>query len=253
MNDEAIKVNDDFMSMSNTDFEVLFDALNRTHEVQFRTLFTPLAQTNMVDLILSKIGYGDDFHFFKNKRTNTIITNHSQSRNLLLNPAEYTSYSFDIIKEKFTYANAEFFKAVYFDFAPLLAIPIYQDKPVHSLKPIPDYTQTYAHRECESISNRVNLENIAHPRTKTNVILKSTYINSKDGTDEICVDAYSYDIENRVDFVSVFGGDGYFHNVAVPWDEYIPLQAQNNFYVSGSDNAPIGSILARKNNICIYK
>jgi hypothetical protein len=61
------------------------------------------------------------------------------------------------------------------------------------------------------------------------------------------------DIENRVDFVSVFGGDGYFHNVAVPWDEYIPLQAQNNFYVSGSDNAPIGNILARKNNICIYK
>ena len=47
--DKAIKGNGDFMSMSNTDFEVLFDALDRTHEVQFRTLFTPLAQNNMVD------------------------------------------------------------------------------------------------------------------------------------------------------------------------------------------------------------
>ena len=60
--DKAISQNSDFMSMSNSDFEVLFDALDRTNEVQFRTLFTPLAQTNMVALILSKIGYGDDFN-----------------------------------------------------------------------------------------------------------------------------------------------------------------------------------------------
>ena len=67
--EEAISENGDFMSMSNTEFEVLFDALNRTNEVQFRTIFTPLAQTNMVDLLLSKTGYGDDFNFFKNKLT----------------------------------------------------------------------------------------------------------------------------------------------------------------------------------------
>ena len=68
--DNAIEQNKDFVSMSNTDFEVLFDALDRDNEVQFRTLFTPLAQTNMVDLILSDDTYGDDFHFFKRKRMN---------------------------------------------------------------------------------------------------------------------------------------------------------------------------------------
>ena len=78
--EKAIRQNSDFMSMSNSDFEVLFDALDRTNEVQFRTLFTPLAQTNMVALILSKIGYGDDFNFIKTKRTNRIISNHSQGR-----------------------------------------------------------------------------------------------------------------------------------------------------------------------------
>ena len=92
--DKAISQNSDFMSMSNSEFEVLFDALNRDNEVQFRTLFTPLAQTNMVDLILSKVGYGDDFNFIKSKRTNKIISNHSQDRVINLLPEYYFSYSF---------------------------------------------------------------------------------------------------------------------------------------------------------------
>ena len=65
--DRSISQSGDFMSMSNSDFEVCFDALDRTHEIQFRGLFTPLAQTNMVDLILSKVGYGDDFDFIDTK------------------------------------------------------------------------------------------------------------------------------------------------------------------------------------------
>ena len=116
--DKAIANNQDFMSMSNSDFEVLFDALDRTNEVQFRTLFTPLAQTNMVDLLLSKEGFGDDFHFIKLRRTNKIISNHSQGRAVNLLANQYTSYSFDMIKENFIGKNISFFKAVYFDFAP---------------------------------------------------------------------------------------------------------------------------------------
>ena len=130
--DQAIKQNKDFMSMSNSDFEVLFDALDRTNEVQFRTLFTPLAQTNMVDIIRSRSGYGDDFNFIKQNRTNRILSQHSQGRAINLLPSVYFSYSFDIIKENFISRNADYFKAVYFDFAPLWAIPIYQERPVHS-------------------------------------------------------------------------------------------------------------------------
>ena len=85
--------------MSNTRFEVLFGALDRTNEVQFRELFTPLAQTNMVDLILSKTGYGDDFNFRKRRRMNEIVSEHSQGRVMNLVPKDYTSYSFDFIKE----------------------------------------------------------------------------------------------------------------------------------------------------------
>ena len=251
--DKAIGQNDDFTSMSNTDFEVLFDALDRTNEVQFRTLFTPLAQTNMVDLILSKVGYGDDFHFFKIKRTNRIISKHSQGRGINLLSGDYTSYSYDIIKENFVGKNVEFFKAVYFDFAPLWAIPMYQERPVHSLKPIPDYSQLYSLKECEALANMVNRDYVVHPKTKTQAILKSEFVSSKDNIDETCITAYSYDIEKRVDTVSVYGGDGRFHNVHVEWDDYLPLVESNHFYISTNEMAANESVIARRNDLCIFK
>lgn len=250
--DRAIKRNEDFVSMSNSDFEVLFDALDRTDEVQFRTLFSPLAQTNMVDLIRSQSGYGDDFHFFKQKRTNRIISQHSQGRDILLLPPAYFSHSFDIIKENFISKNAEYFKAVYFDFAPLWAIPSYQERPVHSLRPIPDYAQKYSYKECEALANRIGPEHVVHPNTRTQAILKSSFVRSDSDVDEISISAYSYDMIARVDIVPMLGGDGRWHNVSVPWDEYIPLEATNSFFVATCAQAEEKNILAQRNNMCIY-
>lgn len=251
--EQALSQNSDFMSMSNSDFEVLFDALDRTDEVQFRTLFTPLAQTNMVDLILSKTGYGDDFHFIKTKRSNRIITEHSQGRAMNLLPQNYVSYSFDIIKENFLNKNSEFFKAIYFDFAPLLAIPIYQERPVHSLKPIPDYSQKYSLKECEVLANRVDYRYIVHPDTKTQAILKSSFVGSKDSIDETCITAYSYDIRKMLDIVPVYGQDGRFHNVSVEWDDYLPLEASNHFFISTSEIARGKQVIAQNNGLSIFQ
>lgn len=250
--DKAIEENSDFMSMSNSEFEVLFDALDRTDEIQFRTLFTPLAQTNMVDLILSKSGYGDDFNFIKQKRTNRIISNHSQGRAINLLPGTYMSHSYDIIKDNFMGKNIEFFKAVFFDFAPLLAIPVYQERPVHSLKPIPDYSQKYSLKECEALANAVDYKYIVHPGTKTRAILKSEFVGSKDDIDETCITAYSYDINKRVDMVPMLGGDGRIHSVPVEWDLYIPLEASNNFYISTAEQAKSKAVIARHNGLCIF-
>ena len=252
LTDQAIKENKDFVSMSNSDFEVLFDALDRNDEVQFRTLFTPLAQTNMVDLIRSKSGFGDDFNFIKQKRTNKIISQHSQGRAVTLLPSAFVSYSFDTVKQNFTDKNAEYFKAVYFDFAPLWAIPMYQERPVHSLNPIPDLAQKYSYKECEALSNKINVKYVAHPETKTLSILKSSFVRSERDIDEICITAYSYDIIPRVDIVPVHGGDGRWHNVPVPWDDYIPLVANNNFFVASTSLAEGKNIMAQRNDICIF-
>lgn len=252
MTEKAVSNNQDFMSMSNTEFEVLFDALDRNNEVQFRTMFTPLAQTNMVDLIRSNVGYGDDFNFIKARRTNKIISNHSQGRVINLLPAHYVSHSYDIIKSNFIGKNTEFFKAVYFDFAPVLAIPMYQERPVHSLKPIPDYSQMYSLKESEALANAVDPRFVAHPATKTPVILKSAYIGSKEKVDENRITAYSYDIVPQIDYIPQLGGDGRVHMVPVPWDLYIPLEAQNSFYISSDEFAQNKNIIARRNGLCIF-
>lgn len=252
LSDQAVRENDDFTSMSNTEFEVLFDALDRSDEVQFRTLFTPLAQTNMVELLLSDIGYGDDFDFVKAKRTNTILSKHSQGRAIKLLAGEYPSYSYDVIEKNFVEKNAEFFKAVYFDFAPLLSIPAYQERPVHSLKPIPDRSRISSQKEGEALANLVPSKYTVHPNTKTQAILKCCFVGSQNNADEVSVTAYSYDIEDRVDVVSVHGGDGRWHNVNVPWQEYLPLEVENRFYITEQikDSQPL---LAKRNNLRIYK
>ena len=252
LTDKAIKENRDFTSMSNSEFEVLFDALDRTNEVQYRALFTPLAQTNMVDLILSDAGYGDDFNFVKQNRINQIVTEHSQGRDMVLLANEYTSYSFDTVKDNFVGKNAEFFKAVYFDFAPIFAIPAYQERPVHSLKPIPDYSRRYSFKECEALANASNRDYMVHPDTKTDAILKSEFVANRDYADEISITAYSYDIEQKVDVVSVLGGDGRYHNVSVWWDDYLPLVQRNNFFVT-DDSKYSKDVMASQNGLCIYK
>ena len=204
-------------------------------------------------VLRSKLGYGDDFNFTKAKRMNRIISQHSQGRLINLLPKNYVSYSFDEIKENFITKNVDFFKAVYFDFAPVLAIPVYQERPVHSLKPIPDYSQLYSLKECEVLTNAVDYQYVVHPSTKTKAILKSHFVTSKDKVDETCITAYSYDIEQRVDYVPVLGGDGNYHDVPVYWDEYLPLVAQNHFYISTNEIAGNKSVIATHNGLCIFK
>lgn len=54
--------------MGDAEFDVLWGATDRDHEVEFRLLFTPLAKKQLLDLMKDKeIAYGDNFNFFKRK------------------------------------------------------------------------------------------------------------------------------------------------------------------------------------------
>lgn len=234
--EEALENNQSFMGMTNTEFDVLFDALDRDHEVQFRLLFTPLAQTNMVDLLLSETGYGDDFDFYKRRRMNTIVTEHSQNRSLLLAVEDFKSHDYDEIRRKFLAGHAEYFRGIYFDFAPLLALPVYQERPVHSLDPLPENYQKYSVREYEVLANALEPRHIAHPDSRTPAIMKAVHASSKGGTDTVRITAHSYDALDRVDIVPMLGGDGRMHGVPVPWQEYIPLEACRRLDISDSDS-----------------
>ena len=123
---------------------------------------------------------------------------------------------------------------------------------MHSLKPIPDYTQLYSLKESEALANLLDARQVVHPHTKTQAILKASFVSSRGGVDKTKVTAYSYDIIGRVDIIPVLGGDGRFHNVSVRWDDYIPLVSRNDFCIADADSAADKPVMARRNGLCIY-
>lgn len=215
--------NSSFTEMGNAEFDVLFNALDRDNEVQFRLLFTPLAQKNMLSLMKDKTGYGDDFNFFKRKMLNYVSSEHSTTWDLDTNCTRYHSYDVDDSKQKFMSYNANFFKSLYFELAPLLSIPLYQQHKPREFIYKDTYSRNYTNYEAECLVNRLGTQYLEHPLARTKNILK-TSMQEKDGkTDILTVTAHSFKTERRVDYVQKLGGDGYMHTIPVEWIEYIPV------------------------------
>lgn len=240
----ALAEGKNFQEMANTEFEVLFGAFDRDHEVQFRLLFTPLAQRNMVELVTDKDAYGDDFRFDKRRRFNIITTEHSQAWDLSTAPSNYYSHDVDVIRKKFVSFNNEFFKKLYFDFAPLLSIPAYVEEPCASLEDIEDYDCNYTAYEHEVMANVLGQRRFAHENSATEAILKVSKAAKRADSDIVNVTALSYSAHDRVEYVPVRGGDGRIHAVPVYWTEYLPLTKTTQMSVSacniqqGDNNQP---------------
>ncbi|MBO6004788.1 MAG: hypothetical protein J6Q00_04355, partial [Verrucomicrobia bacterium] len=121
-----------FTLMSNHDFEALFHAVDRDNEVEFRLLFTSLAQIQMLDLLKDKsVGYGDDFTFRKKKKINLLTSTHLDKTSIDTDPKRFYDWDYDRAKANFQGLNEEYFKNIYFSLAPLLAIPLYQQTRTH--------------------------------------------------------------------------------------------------------------------------
>ncbi len=258
--EKALSKGKSFTEMSNTKFDVLFDATNRDNEQQFRLMFTPLAQREMIDLIRSEEGYGDDFDFFKKKKLNIIRSEHAERWDMNPSALKYYSYDFEEAKRKFSDYNNEYFKSVYFDFAPLIAIPAYQEPPTASFEEAAHPETGYTEYNYEAVANKMGAFTFAHPATKTDVILKTELIKRTPLFDTVAVTAYSYSTAPRTDFVPMLGGDGRMHLVPVPWIEYIPLQKTSlmsvkNIGISETEYqrkaSNIGELLAPQNATCM--
>lgn len=228
---EAVMNSDSFQEMSNSEFDVLFGAHDRDHEVQFRLMYTPLAQNNTVDLLRSNEGFGDDFNFIKRGRFNIVKSNHAKSWDMDLSAKRYASHSVDLARSSFIDFNTAYFKSVFFDLAPLMAVPAYHDEPVESMKKPKEYKGNYTSYEHEILANRIGEKYFRPEDARTMSILKTHTVEKCDGVDRVAVTAYSFRAEDRVDFVPVFGGDGRMHLVSVPWIEYIPTSKTSEMLV----------------------
>ena len=230
--DKALK-NDasNFTEMGNSEFDVLFGALDRDHEVQFRLMFTPLAQKNMLTLMKDNRGYGDDFSFRKDGCLNYISSEHSANWDMDTSYERYRSYDVDESKNKFLAFNKAYFKSLYYDLAPLLSVPLYQQHKPKEYIYRDIYERNYTSYETEFAANTLGQRNFAPPAAGTPSILKTKFLRKEGKSDEVCVTAHSFRIEKQVDYVSMFGGDGRMHSVPVPWDEYIPIARESTVKV----------------------
>jgi hypothetical protein len=112
---------------------------------------------------------------------------------------------------------------MYFTFAPILCIPLYQQHPPHEYV-YRDVVESYSSFfEDEMIVNNLGYAKFSHPDSKTRNILKTKLVNINGKVEDIQVTAYGYNVEKRVTYIPKTGGDGRVHQVPVHWDEYLPV------------------------------
>ncbi|MCQ2087821.1 MAG: hypothetical protein MJZ37_07180 [Bacilli bacterium] len=229
---KSIKNGTNFQRLGNNEFEALFNALDRDNNIEFRLLFTPLAQKNMINLITSKEPYGDDFYFVKKKNLNYIKSAHSQNTNFEGSPDIFaTFYDHDQSREFFIDFNETYMQSLYYDLAPIMSIPLYQQHAAQEYIYKGVLSRNISQMETEVMANSYNSSEFAPDEAVTDVILKSELVQKQGKADLNKIHAYSFTSVKHVDFVPTLGGDGHMHNVPVEWYEYIPVSKTSQIIV----------------------
>lgn len=233
---QSVRKGGSFTAMTNQEFDVLFGATDRDNEVQYRLLFTPLAQRETLNIILdNEIGFGDDFDFIKKKKLNIIIPDHLEKADINSNPSRYIHYDLEAARTLFNDYNNAYFKSVYFAFAPVFAIPLYQQHKPKEFIYKDMYESNVSSWEHEAIANSFNEETLRHPASATYNMIKTRLLKSTKGADEVRATAYGYEEFKEVEYVSVMGGDGLSHSVPVVWYRYEPVKKETDIVIKTAD------------------
>ena len=222
--EKAIKKGGSYTKMANSTFEAYFNSTDRNNEVEYRLMFTPLAQKNICYLFSQDKPYGDDITYIKNKNINFIYSTHSRNMDYSGGTYNYDSYDYEVIKKKFTDYNFSFFQGLYYDFLLFLSIPMF---PQHSSlpyvpeKPCDRNVSTY---EAECLINKLDVKRFAPPEADTDVIVTTQILNKGKDYDDIAVIGHSYKRIPKCDLIPVIGGDGRTHMVPVNYYIYESVQ-----------------------------
>jgi len=218
--------------MSNKEFETLFKAINRDHEIEFRLLFTPLAQQEMVNLLNDNdVGYGDNFAFTKQGMINVIETGHLGRTDFQPDPRMFHTLSISHARSFFNEFHNEFFKSLYFGLAPILTIPLYTES--RTIPQIRDSNKLNESSfwEHEAMANYIGQEFFKHPNSITQNLLKTTTISTEGASHIVSVNAHGYEGIPRIDYVHVAGGDGNVHTIPIEWIEYIGVSHETRMAI----------------------
>ena len=248
---KALTNESNFTKMGNDEFDALFGADDRTNEVEFRLLFTPLAQANELDLIKEPTPYGDDFVMVKDKKITSVASGHSQTFDYSADPALFRHYDYQAAKKNFIQYCDDYIQALYFDLAPIMSIPLYQMHKPHEYIYKDEYPAFFPHHEHETMANSMNpsLFRPASADASLPVLLKAIASSKHGQNDRVTIKGTSYETVPHVEMVPKLGGDGRTHMVPVHWIEYIETSCDNFIEVGevgGSEQSVRGKMAASK-------
>lgn len=223
---EAIKKGSSYTALGDDEFEALFGGENRDNEVEFRLLFTPLAQRSLLSLIKSREPYGDDFTLQKDHKLNLVWAAHQLAGRYEVNPIDFTPMiSVADLRDYYVQNTALLFTSIYFTFAPLLCVPLYTQYMGDYVQKDPKLWKSHISPfEQELHANLFPKNELCHKDTATDCIVKTTLSEKLKNCDVLEVTTHSFSATPQITYVSVHGGDGYYHDVPVHWIEYDPLK-----------------------------
>ncbi len=238
--ENATKKGGSFTALGNNEFDALFYATDRDNESQFRLLFTPLAQKELIKVIKdNSVGYGDDFYFIKRKMINYIYPNHLKDVKLNVQDNYFTGINYDEVEKRFIQYHNSYFKHVYFSFAPLFAIPLYTQHQTQECIYKDLYHSCVSFYQHEMAANSIDINEFKPQDSVTENIIKTSLIESTDNVDTISINTWGYKTVSRTDYVSVRGGDNNWHDVPVHWTEYIKVNRQSKMEVKVQSNVNV--------------
>lgn len=224
-----------FTALGNNEFDALFYAIDRDNEAQFRLLFTPFAQLQLTKILKdNSVGYGDDFVYEKRKKITYIYPKHLNHATLNVQDDYFVGINYDLMRENFITYHNSYFKEVFFTFAPLFAVPLYMQHQPHEYIYKDSYKSYFSFYQHEMVVNCINIDEFEHPTSVTPNIVKTSLVKSSGNVDTISVTTWGYRTEERIDYESVYGGDGMWHDVPVHWDKYIKVTRERKIEVKDS-------------------
>ncbi|AVN60992.1 MAG1210 family protein [Mesoplasma florum] len=233
--EQAIKNNKKFNLMNNSEFELFFNCYERTNEVEFRLMFSPVAQKQILDVIKSnKIYDNQSFKMQKSENLTFIKNNALNSLNLNFYPTKYHSYDYEKIKNLFIDDQMQFFKDIFFSFIQIFSIPVFQERRTADNIWKDKQEQKFADWEHEAMANSFNESKIAHPSAITQNMVKTNFIKNEEGLDYVSVKADGYKGVERIAYETAWGRDGKLHTIPIKWIEYIPVSRETMMVVKSA-------------------
>ncbi|MFV8471701.1 MAG1210 family protein [Mycoplasma sp. B6188] len=256
---DSINKNSNFQPiLGNLKFESLFNCLDRNNETEYRLLFTPLAQKQYEQLLLTQdFSDGDDFDFSKSGAYHRIKREElSKIKSKLLLIEYIDSFDnwglcFNDLKAAFVSYYQKGIQSLFKSLAPIMAIPLYMELPNHN-KINNDFMNDIAIEQLEADINsskpELLRELLNHEKSTGEQIYKVTE-KVQNGTDvEYSVTAYGHQEVPRVEYVSVRAGNGQKYQVPVDWIEYKKVQKTSKIPDSISEVTEIHEYINKQRN-----